>query len=195
MIILFLSLSLLLLNCLASFILFKKWHNMNRKREEEIRTQTNKLSNYIHKDELERLISNEKERAQLIIMNTIKIAQDDINKRAAQMAQVKFEEWKSKEEKTIRKDAIKRSENVTKGKVTEHIVPFMPDFDYNPKDCRFLGSPIDIIVFDGLTEGEVKQLVFIEVKTGKSASLSTRERKVRDAIVGKKVEWRQLKIK
>jgi predicted Holliday junction resolvase-like endonuclease len=38
---------------------------------------------------------------------------------------------------------------VTFGKVTEHFIPDLPDFAYNPKDARFLGSPVDFIVFDG----------------------------------------------
>jgi hypothetical protein len=36
-----------------------------------------------------------------------------------------------------------RSMAVTRGKVTEHIVPYLPGFDLDPKDIRFLGTPID----------------------------------------------------
>lgn len=112
----------------------------------------------------------------------------------ARNAREAAEKWKREEEKKIRADAIKRHKNVTKGKTTEHLVPYMDDFEYNPSDCRFLGSPIDIIVFDGLSDGgEVHKVVFLEVKTGKSASLSTRERRVRDAIKDGRVEWRLVK--
>jgi len=34
----------------------------------------------------------------------------------------------------------------------------------NPKDARFLGTPLDFIVFDGLDEGEVRRIVFVEVR-------------------------------
>ena len=105
------------------------------------------------------------------------------------------EEWKRDEEKRIRADAIKRHKNVIKGKTTEHLVPYMDDFKYNPSDCRFLGSPIDIIVFDGLSDGQVTGIAFLEIKTGKSASLSTRERQVRDAIKGGHVSWRLIRKK
>lgn len=81
----------------------------------------------------------------------------------------------------IRAGAIKRSTAVVKGKVAEQLVPFREDFRYNPRDIRFLGSPIDLIVFDGLTEGAVKQIVLIEIKTGRSA-LSRRERQVAKAV-------------
>ena len=40
------------------------------------------------------------------------------------------------------------------GKMTEHIVPYLPgfDFDIDPKDIRFLGTPIDLIAFKGLRQ-------------------------------------------
>jgi len=79
---------------------------------------------------------------------------------------LRFERWKRDFERRVRGDAVKKSQAVTLGKVTEHLIPYLPDFPYNPRDVRFLGSPIDLIVFDGLDEGIVRSIVFIEVKTG-----------------------------
>jgi len=82
------------------------------------------------------------------------------------------------------------------GKVTEHLVPFFPDFKYNPKDVRFLGTPVDFVVFDGLSDGGVlKNVTFLEVKTGKSAGLSNRERHVRDCIENRNVCYEVIRIK
>lgn len=93
----------------------------------------------------------------------------------------------------IRRDAVERSRFVTAGKVTEQIAPWLPDFPYNPKDARFIGSPIDLIVFDGCDEGDVRKVVFFEIKTNASA-LSKRQRQIRDAIEGGRVEWRELRV-
>jgi predicted Holliday junction resolvase-like endonuclease len=116
-------------------------------------------------------------------------------KMAENDATMRLQEWKIEQEKLIRFDAAQRSHAVTIGKVTEHLVPYMPDFAYNPKDVRFIGSPVDLIVFDGLNEeeGEVREIVFVEVKTGKS-SLSKRERKVRNAVRDCKVSWVELRV-
>ena len=46
--------------------------------------------------------------------------------------------------------------------------------------------PIDLIVFDGLSGGDLKQIVFIEVKTGKKPNLTEREKRVRECILKKK---------
>lgn len=105
----------------------------------------------------------------------------------------KEKEFKLKQkenEKKIRADAIARHKNSIKGKTTEHLIPYVEEFIYNPSDCRFMGSPIDIMVFNGLSEGKKDvDIVFVEIKTGKS-SLSTRERKVRDAVKNGRISWR-----
>ncbi len=102
-------------------------------------------------------------------------------------AELLFQERFAKAEAQIREDAIRRSEAVIRGKVTEHLVPFFPEFKYDPKDARFIGTPVDLIVFDGLSEGALRQVVFVEVKTGKAGDLTSRERLVRDCVTSGKV--------
>jgi predicted Holliday junction resolvase-like endonuclease len=108
-------------------------------------------------------------------------------------AKVSLEQWKVDTEKEIRQDAIGKSQSVTIGKMTEHIVPYLPGFRFNPADARFIGSPIDFVVFDGLSEDNVKKIVFVEIKTG-SSNLSTRERSVRNAVQDKSIEWLEIKV-
>lgn len=103
--------------------------------------------------------------------------------------QVLFDQWKAAMEQQIRQDAVNRSKAVVIGQITEHMVPFMQDFKYNPKDARFLGTPVDLIVFDGLTEGRLRRIVFIEVKSGANNQLSPREKQVRDAVLQGSVAW------
>ncbi|WP_319579773.1 Holliday junction resolvase-like protein [uncultured Methanospirillum sp.] len=99
-----------------------------------------------------------------------------------QQVDEKIRIWKIDEERNIRQDAIKRSKDVIHGKVTEHLIPFFPSFPWNPTDARFLGSPIDFIVFDGLSEGEVKEIILVEVKSGIRPTLTPRERSVERCI-------------
>lgn len=108
-------------------------------------------------------------------------------------AKVSLEQWKVEAEKEIRQDAINKSQSVTIGKMTEHIVPYLPGFRFNPADARFIGSPIDFVVFDGLGDGEVRKIVFVEIKTGAS-NLSSRERSVRNAVQDKNIEWLEIKV-
>jgi len=101
--------------------------------------------------------------------------------------------WKLRYTASIRENAVQRSLAVTVGKVQEQLVPYLPEFGFNPKDARFLGSPVDLIVFDGLAAGEVRRVVFLEVKTG-TAPLTARERQVREVIEARDVEWAELRL-
>jgi predicted Holliday junction resolvase-like endonuclease len=117
---------------------------------------------------------------------------EELERRTDEKARILFAEWQAREEKAIRQDAVARSQAVTRGKVTEHLIPYFPEFAYNPKDARFLGTPVDFVVFDGLSDGDgkrVEQVVFVEVKSGRSAQLSARERAVRDAVMDGRIVW------
>jgi predicted Holliday junction resolvase-like endonuclease len=101
--------------------------------------------------------------------------------------------WKAGYTRRVREDAVQRSLAVTAGKVHEQLIPYLPAFPYNPKDARFIGSPVDLVVFDGLAEGRVRGIVFVEVKTG-GAGLTGRERMVREAVREGQVEWVELRV-
>lgn len=106
-----------------------------------------------------------------------------------------FEEWKRTEEQRLdeaRKVAIDQSRAVLGGKFVEQMAPYLPEFKYDPTEARFIGSPVDLIVFPGLSRGEPEEVVLIEVKTGRSERLTVRERKIRELIEAGKVRWESI---
>jgi predicted Holliday junction resolvase-like endonuclease len=84
-------------------------------------------------------------------------------------------------ERTARRDAVKRSRAVLTGHFSEQLAPWLPDFPYSPTELRFIGKPVDYIVFEGLDSRDVKRVVFLEIKSG-AAGLSGAERSVRNAV-------------
>jgi len=64
-----------------------------------------------------------------------------------------------------RQNAVDRSRSVVLGHVNEKIAPLLPNFPYHYKDLVFLGKGIDYLVFDGLSQGELKKIVFLEIKS------------------------------
>ena len=91
--------------------------------------------------------------------------------------------------KASRKDAVKRSRAVLSGQMAEQIAPFLRDFPCNPADVRFVGKPLDFIGFPGASDGSgIKEILFIEVKTGNSA-LSSREKEIKEAVNAGKVRY------
>ena len=87
-----------------------------------------------------------------------------------------------------RADAIARSRAVLAGNFSEQLAPYLPNFPFNPSECKFIGKPVDFIVFHGLDEKNVTGVSFVEVKSGKS-KLSGTEKSVKNAIENKNVQW------
>src|SRR3990167_4124932 len=85
-----------------------------------------------------------------------------------------------------RKDAIMKSRAVLGGQFSEQLAPFLPDFKYLPTECRFVGKPVDLIVFKGMDEKDISEVIFVEIKSG-NAKLSPHERKLKETIDKKKV--------
>ena len=77
------------------------------------------------------------------------------------------------------------------GNIIEKILPVHKNFPLIPSDCRFLAEPIDMIVFDGVSENKIKHITFLDVKTG-NASLIPHQRQIRDAVNDHQVKWRSL---
>jgi predicted Holliday junction resolvase-like endonuclease len=80
------------------------------------------------------------------------------------------------------------------GRTVEHLAPFTPEFGFNPRDARFFGDPIDYIVFDGLDEGVLRGIWFVEVKSG-AKSLSPRQRQVRRTVDAGEAQFRTLHLR
>lgn len=104
----------------------------------------------------------------------------------------KNREWEKQIDK-IRKDAVQKSRSILTGQFSEQLAPYLPNFPFSPSECKFLGKPVDFVVFEGLDEKNVKEIVFVEVKSGKS-KLSGVEKSLKDAVKNKKVRWEEYRV-
>ena len=105
----------------------------------------------------------------------------------------KHTEWELVHMPVHRKDAIKRSRSVIGGQFSEQLAPYLPDFEYLPTECKFLGKPTDFIVFKGMDEKNINEVIFVEVKSGNSR-LNAQEKSLKETIENKNVKWVEYKI-
>ncbi len=105
--------------------------------------------------------------------------------------QKELEQVRAEDEKK-RKNSLDTSRDVLKGKIGEQMAPLFPEFRnlYNPADARFIGTPIDYIIFKNLSkvhsaEEAPIEIVFVDVKTGKS-TLTKSQQMIQDAVSGEK---------
>jgi predicted Holliday junction resolvase-like endonuclease len=109
-----------------------------------------------------------------------------------------LERWKVEAAGEIRKDSVNRSRSTLKGKIAEQMAPLLPAFGYLPADARFIGSPVDYIIFDGLSavaddKGSSIRIVFMDVKHG-SATLTRTQRVIKKAVEDRAVTWQTLHL-
>lgn len=102
------------------------------------------------------------------------------------------QEWEDKIPQQ-RADAINRSRASLGGKFSENLSLYFPDFPFHPTEMRWLGSPVDYIVFKGMDNDQIEELIFLEIKSGKSV-LTAREKQLKKLIEEKKVAWREYKV-
>ncbi|MCY0858843.1 MAG: endonuclease [Sulfolobaceae archaeon] len=135
------------------------------------------------------------QQAQSMFSQWVQQHSNEIRSQIEQSVETKYkaelDKWKLQVEEQIRRDAITKSVNTLLGKIGEEFAPLLiaQRYNINPKDFRHLGSPVDFIAFKGLSDDSEAEIIFFEIKTGKGTSLTDREKKVRDAIISKKVRY------
>ena len=89
---------------------------------------------------------------------------------------------------------IDRSRSVLLGQVAEHFAPLLPGFPWDLKDARFMGGPVDFVVFSGMNSSPGQmEVVFCEIKTG-TAGLNAAEKAVKDAVDNGRVRFEVLRL-
>ncbi len=101
-------------------------------------------------------------------------------------------EWEDKIPKQ-RADAINRSRASLGGKFSENLSPYFPDFPFKPTEMRWLGSPVDYVVFKGMDNNHIEEIVFVEIKAGKS-ELTGREKQIKKLIQEGNIKWMKYEV-
>ena len=97
-----------------------------------------------------------------------------------------------KKRKLATEKAVITTKAVNIGKNLERALPTIRDFKWTVPDSKFLGDPIDLLVFNGLSMGKVDSMSFVEVKSG-NAKLNNHQKSIRDAIVDHRVSYQVFK--
>jgi predicted Holliday junction resolvase-like endonuclease len=101
---------------------------------------------------------------------------------------------------TASRRSVDQSRRTLKGQIAEQMAPLLPGFPYEPGDARFLGDPIDYVVFNGYTDVKDGQagpdqieIVILDVKRGTS-KLSPMQRAIARAIEQGRVKFEVVRI-
>jgi len=100
--------------------------------------------------------------------------------------------------------SLDKQRSIVKGNVIEQVAPFMPEFSekYDAADARFLGSPIDFVIFKNMSQYDKTtkaldipiDVILIEIKTGKSKTLTEKEKAIKIACDEGRVSFDKIDI-
>ncbi len=100
---------------------------------------------------------------------------------------VLYSKNKELEQKLAILKSSKTSQSVKYGKTMEQWAPFLEDFPYSYEKFKFIGDPIDGIIFDD------NKIIFCEIKSS-SSSLSQKQKKIKKLVEDKKIDWLEFRI-
>src|SRR3989338_1058272 len=92
----------------------------------------------------------------------------------------KEQEWKEKLEK-LRSEIADKQRAGIKGKITEMFAPYLEGFPFKASECKFIGDPIDYVVFEGLDNRDITGIHFLDVKAD-SSELKKHQRQIKELI-------------
>lgn len=99
-----------------------------------------------------------------------------------------------------KKRSVNTSRAVLKGKMAEQLAPIMPEFHYLPSDAKFLGDPVDYVIFNGYSEfrdGEGHadniEVILVDIKSG-GARLTKGQQAIAQAIREGRVRFETIRI-
>ena len=95
--------------------------------------------------------------------------------------------------------SVNTSRAVLKGKMAEQFAPFLPEFPYLPSDAKFLGDPIDYVVFSGYSEfreglksADEIDIILVDIKSGQ-ARLTKGQQAIAQAISQGRVRFETIR--
>lgn len=103
-----------------------------------------------------------------------------------------YARWKGRQvglerAKTAAQIGRNRSLSTRYGQITEQFLPLVNAYPYDPKNFRFLGSPIDGVQF------EEDRIVIVEFKSAGS-KLSKNQKRIRDLVKSRKVDFELVQV-
>ena len=91
----------------------------------------------------------------------------------------------------IREQAIQRGRDQVPKMVNDSLSGSITKLKYNPYDIKPINHPIDYVVYDGMNDGSINNVVFLHEKNTDLAEL---HKSIRDTVDKKQYDWKVARI-
>lgn len=147
------------------------------------------LSLIIYLARSNKIIQQEFQRQLEIKFDTIK---NEIESYEKNRAESFLKTWQTENEVNIRRQAIASQTREITNEIARETKLLNESFSYNPRDIKFIGKYIDLIVFDGAADEEEVSIYFLEITKANNGSTSEFKNKVWAAINKHKFNWKEI---
>jgi predicted Holliday junction resolvase-like endonuclease len=133
------------------------------------------------------------QRAEKMAQERFILMQSSLEASIKQTYEARLDQWRQSElvaaVQAARREALQQSRVTLKGRIGEQLAPLLPEFfqKFEPADARFIGSPIDYVIFKNLSHVDASasdgliEVFIVDVKTG-NAVLTRAERLIKEAV-------------
>ena len=91
----------------------------------------------------------------------------------------------------IREDAVKRGRDKVPKMIISSLSDKVVSSKYNPYDIKPINHPIDYIIYDGMDNGSVENVIFLHQKNNNLAQL---HKTIHETVENKKYDWKVARI-
>lgn len=138
--------------------------------------------------------SNIEKEINSILESRLKYTEREYQKSQDQLIDLKFKEWLSENEFDIRRTAIRKMNSHITDNISKELSIIKNNFAFNPKDIKFTGRFIDLIIFDGAADEEFVNIYFIDIQRQGINSKHNFKSKVANAIKNGKVSFQEINL-
>ena len=114
---------------------------------------------------------------------------DDYDDRVREFGELEFEHDSKVDE--IREQAIQRGRDQVPKMVNASLSGTITKLKYNPYDIKPINHPIDYVVYDGMDDGEINNVIFLHEKNTNLAEL---HKSIHNTVEKKQYDWKVARL-
>jgi predicted Holliday junction resolvase-like endonuclease len=139
------------------------------------------------------------ESANRMAIERFKQEKDQLEQEFEAKYRLELEWWKKQQIEQTQQQGLEPSQSPSDSRLLNHLLPLLPGLQYHPNEMRFIGDPIDYVIFDGYTDAQennqsIREIIFVDVKRGDREKSSLIQDQIKAAIAAGKVRWETIVI-
>jgi predicted Holliday junction resolvase-like endonuclease len=139
------------------------------------------------------------ESANRMAIERFKQEKDQLEQKFEAKYRLELEWWKKQQLEQIQQQNLNTSQPTSDKRMPNQLLPLLPGLQYNPNEMRFIGGPIDYVIFDGYSDAQnnnqsIREIIFVDVKRGDREKSSLIQDQIKAAIAAGKVRWETIVI-